>query len=82
MRLPDSWFTPRRSAQLRGLALAARLAAPGFAAVALIRATDRLYHLAHPELNLQNDAPVPAVWTVALNHSRFFAARSKPLPVV
>lgn len=43
--------------------LAAALAALGFAAVALIRASNRQYHLAHPELNLENNAAVLAIWS-------------------
>jgi hypothetical protein len=42
--------------------LAAVLAAIGMAAVAFIRASNRHYHLIHPELNLENSATVLIVW--------------------
>ena len=43
--------------------LAAVLAAAGMAAVAFIRASNRHYHLIHPELNLENSTTVLIVWT-------------------
>jgi len=43
--------------------LAAVLSAAGMAAVAFIRATNRHYHLIHPELNLENSTTVLIVWT-------------------
>jgi hypothetical protein len=43
--------------------LAAVLAAGGMAAVAFIRASNRHYHLMHPELNLENSTTVLLVWT-------------------
>ena len=43
--------------------LAAALAAGGMAAVAFIRASNRHYHLMHPELNLENSSTVLIVWT-------------------
>lgn len=43
--------------------LAAVLAAGGMAAVAFIRASNRHYHLMHPELNLENSSTVLIVWT-------------------
>ncbi len=43
--------------------LAAVLSAMGMAAVALIRASNRHYHLIHPELNLENSTTVLIVWT-------------------
>src|SRR5215510_3753553 len=43
--------------------LAAVLSAVGMAAVAFIRASNRHYHLIHPELNLENSATVLIVWT-------------------
>ncbi|HLO17062.1 MAG TPA: hypothetical protein VK206_19670 [Anaerolineales bacterium] len=43
--------------------LAAVLSAVGMAAVAFIRASNRHYHLLHPELNLENSATVLIVWT-------------------
>lgn len=42
--------------------LAAVLSAAGMAAVAFIRAANRHYHLAHPELHLENSATVLNVW--------------------
>lgn len=42
---------------------AALLAAAGMAAVAFIRASNRQYHLAHPELGLENAETVLFVWT-------------------
>lgn len=43
--------------------LAAVLSAVGMAAVAFIRASNRQYHLLHPELNLENSATVLIIWT-------------------
>jgi hypothetical protein len=43
--------------------LAAVLSAAGMAAVAFIRASNRHYHLIHPELNLENSTTVLIVWT-------------------
>jgi hypothetical protein len=43
--------------------LAAALSAVGMAAVAFIRASNRQYHLIHPELNLENSTTVLIVWT-------------------
>ena len=43
--------------------LAAVLSALGMAAVAFIRASNRHYHLIHPELNLENSTTVLIVWT-------------------
>jgi len=43
--------------------LAAVLSAAGMAAVAFIRASNRHYHLDHPELNLENSTTVLLVWT-------------------
>jgi hypothetical protein len=43
--------------------LAAALSALGMAAVAFIRASNRHYHLIHPELNLENSTTVLIVWT-------------------
>ncbi len=44
--------------------LAAVLSAAGMAAVAFIRASNRHYHLDHPELNLENSTTVLLVWTM------------------
>jgi hypothetical protein len=43
--------------------MAAVLSAVGMAAVAFIRASNRHYHLIHPELNLENSTTVLIVWT-------------------
>jgi hypothetical protein len=43
--------------------LSAVLSAAGMAAVAFIRASNRHYHLIHPELNLENSTTVLIVWT-------------------
>ena len=43
--------------------LAAVLSAVGMAAVAFIRASNRQYHLLHPELNLENSTSVLIMWT-------------------
>jgi hypothetical protein len=43
--------------------LAAVLSAVGMAAVAFIRASNRHYHLIHPELNLENSTTVLIIWT-------------------
>ena len=43
--------------------LAAVLSAVGMAAVAFIRASNRHYHLTHPELGLENSTTVLIVWT-------------------
>jgi hypothetical protein len=42
--------------------LAAVLSAVGMAAVAFIRASNRHYHLSHPELHLENSTTVLIVW--------------------
>lgn len=42
---------------------AAILSAAGMAAVAFIRASNRQYHIVHPELNLENSTTVLIVWT-------------------
>lgn len=42
---------------------AAVLSAAGMAAVAFIRASNRQYHLAHPELHLEDSATVLLIWT-------------------
>jgi hypothetical protein len=46
--------------------LAVVLSAAGMAAVAFIRASNRHYHLIHPELDLANSATVLTVWTTLL----------------
>jgi hypothetical protein len=52
-----------RAARRMDLALlAAILAAAGLAAVAFIRASNRHYHLLHPDLHLENDTTVLIVW--------------------
>ena len=43
--------------------LAAVLSAAGMATVAFIRASNRHYHLMHPELNLENSTTVLIIWT-------------------
>jgi hypothetical protein len=43
--------------------LAAVLSVVGMAAVAFIRASNRDYHLLHPELNLENSSTVLIIWT-------------------
>jgi hypothetical protein len=43
--------------------LAAVISAMGMAAVAFIRASNRHYHLIHPELDLENSITVLLVWT-------------------
>ena len=43
--------------------VAAVLSAVGMAGVAFIRASNRPYHLIHPELNLENSTTVLIVWT-------------------
>ena len=43
--------------------LASVLSAVGMAAVAFLRASNRHYHLIHPELNLENSTTVLIVWT-------------------
>lgn len=53
----------RQAARRMDLALfAALLAAAGMAAVAFIRASNRHYHLMHPELNLEDSTTVLLVW--------------------
>ena len=42
--------------------LAAVLSAVGMAAVAFIRASNRDYHLLHPELNLENSTTILIIW--------------------
>lgn len=46
--------------------LAAVLAALGMAAVAFFRAANREYHLAHPNLHLENDQTVLLIWTTLI----------------
>ena len=43
--------------------IAAVISAAGMAAVAFMRASNRHYHLIHPELNLENSTTVLLVWT-------------------
>ena len=43
--------------------IAAVLSAAGMAAVAFIRASNRQYHLIHPELNLENSTTILIIWT-------------------
>jgi hypothetical protein len=43
--------------------LAAVLSAVGMAAVAFIRASNRQYHLLHPDLNLEDSTTILIVWT-------------------
>jgi hypothetical protein len=43
--------------------LAAVLSATGMAAVAFIRASNRHYHLIHPELHLEDSTTILIVWT-------------------
>lgn len=43
--------------------VAAVLSAVGMAAVAFVRASNRQYHLLHPELNLENSTTVLVMWT-------------------
>ena len=43
--------------------IAAVISAAGMAAVAFMRASNRHYHLIHPELNLENSTTVLIVWT-------------------
>jgi hypothetical protein len=43
--------------------LAAVLTAVGLAAVAFLRASNRHYHLSHPELDLENSTTVLIIWT-------------------
>jgi len=53
-----------RACRRMDLALfAAVLSAAGMAAVAFIRASNRHYHLIHPELKLENSTTVLIVWT-------------------
>lgn len=47
--------------------LAALLSAVGMAAVAFIRASNRHYHLIHPELNLENSVIVLTVWATLVS---------------
>ena len=53
-------YAPRRMSLAL---LAALLAAGATVAVACIRASNRHYHLIHPELNLEMSTPVLVVWT-------------------
>jgi hypothetical protein len=53
-------YAPRRMSLAL---LAALLAAGATVAVACIRASNRHYHLIHPELNLENSSTVLIVWT-------------------
>jgi hypothetical protein len=46
--------------------LAAALAAGAMLSVALLRSTNRQYHLLHPELNLEMSTPVLVVWTTLI----------------
>ena len=52
--------------------IAAILAAAGMAAVAFIRASNRHYFLAHPELNLENSATVLTIWTTLVDGANSF----------
>lgn len=57
-----------RAPRRMGLALfAAVLAAAAFATVAFIRASNRHYHIAHPELNLEHSAAVLTVWATLVS---------------
>jgi hypothetical protein len=47
--------------------IAAALSALGMAATAFIRASNRHYHLAHPELMLENSVVVLTVWTTLVS---------------
>jgi len=47
--------------------LAAVLSAAGMAAVAFIRASNRHYHLAHPDLHLEDSTTVLIVWTTLVS---------------
>ncbi len=47
--------------------LAAVLSAVGMAAVAFIRASNRHYHLAHPDLHLEESTTVLIVWTTLIS---------------
>lgn len=52
--------------------MAAILSAAGMAAVAFIRASNRHYHLLHPELNLENSSTVLIVWTTLVTGMNAF----------
>ncbi len=54
---------PKAARRMDLALLAAVLSALGMAAVAFIRASNRHYHLMHPELNLENSTTVLLVWT-------------------
>ena len=47
--------------------LAAVISAVGMAAVAFMRASNRHYHLAHPELHLENSTTVLIIWTTLVS---------------
>ena len=52
--------------------LAAVLSAAGMAAVTFIRASNRHYHLIHPELNLETSTTVLIVWTTLVAGANSF----------
>lgn len=52
--------------------LMAVLAAAGMAAVAFMRASNRYYHLTHPELNLENSAIILTVWSTLVSAGNAF----------
>lgn len=57
----------KRAFRRMDLALAAAvLSTAGFAAVAFLRASNRHYHLDHPELNLEDSTTVLVVWTTLI----------------
>ena len=56
--------TPRR---MDLALLAAVLSALGMAAVAFLRASNRHYHLMHPELNLEQSTTILIVWTTLVS---------------
>lgn len=53
--------------------LFAVLAAVGLAGVAFMRASNRHYHLLHPELNLENDVTVLLIWQTLVSGFNGFA---------
>lgn len=63
----------KRASRRMDLALiAAILSAVGMAAVAFIRASNRHYHLLHPELNLENSTIVLVIWTTLVSGMNSF----------
>jgi len=60
-------FGPRAPRRMSLALLAAALAAAAFVIVACIRAANRQYHLAHPELRLESSATVLLVWGTLLS---------------